>query len=90
MNSNGITYGGLKIHTAYNETGQPICIGDQSGETSIHKTVPGRSLEIYTEAGMIIGIRVTYFGDDIEEEPIIEAEIGDCPELDDPFGDDDQ
>jgi hypothetical protein len=46
--ANGITYGGLQIHTAYREPGEPICIGDKSGLSTIFKTLAGRSIEIYT------------------------------------------
>jgi hypothetical protein len=77
--ANGITYGGLQIHTAYREPGEPICIGDKSGLSTIFKTLAGRSIEIYTYDGYITGIRVCYFDHD---RTIIEAEVGEVPELD--------
>jgi hypothetical protein len=77
--SNGITYGGLQIHTAWREPGEPICIGDKSGQSTIYQTFAGRNIEIYTYEGHITGVRVSYFDHD---KIIIEAEVGEVPELD--------
>jgi hypothetical protein len=82
--ANETTYGGLQIMTAYNEPGEPICIGDKSGDSTIYQTFAGRSIEIYTYEGHITGVRCWYF--DHEENMIIEAEVGVVPELEDEEG----
>lgn len=77
---------GLNAYIASAEEGEPICIGDKGGDTTIYEFFPGRSIEIYvTDGGYIKGVRIWRHG---KHSDVREAEVGDCPTWVDTLEDD--